>query len=82
MRPKQAAQLLTQMDSALRREVVGHMSRVVQLKEEDVRSVEYDVKNRIEFMMGGEDKLAEIMPLFKGKLSHTNNEVSEVPPVP
>ena len=28
------------------------------------------------------DKLTEIMPRFKGKLSHTNHEISVVPPIP
>jgi hypothetical protein len=56
-----ASQLLLQMAPAMRQQVVKHMSRVVQLQEKDVKAIEHDVRKRIEYLMGGEEKLASIL---------------------
>jgi len=56
-----ASQLLQQMAPAMRQQVVKHMSKVVQLQEKDVKAIEHDVRKRIEYLMGGEDKLASIL---------------------
>ncbi|OGR57511.1 MAG: hypothetical protein A2X36_04470, partial [Elusimicrobia bacterium GWA2_69_24] len=59
--PRMAAELLTSLSAEARQEVVSHMSRVVQLDEENVLSIEDSLRSRIEYLMGGEDKLASIL---------------------
>lgn len=57
----QSAQLLISLKVEKRKHVVAFMARVTQLQEAEVHAIEANVKNKIEFLMGGEDKLAEII---------------------
>lgn len=59
--PRMSAQLLIGLVPEARRRVVECMSRVTQLQEKEVRTVEDHLKARIEYLMGGEDKLVEIL---------------------
>ncbi|MFH1726755.1 MAG: FliG C-terminal domain-containing protein [Elusimicrobiota bacterium] len=59
--PRLAAGVLSELDPGARQEVVGHMRKVVQLDEANVRAIERALRSRIDYLMGGEDKLAEIL---------------------
>jgi flagellar motor switch protein FliG len=50
-----------ELPAEVRRDVAKAMSRVVQLEEENVRQIEDSLRARIDYLMGGEDKLAEIL---------------------
>ncbi|MBI3300212.1 MAG: hypothetical protein HYZ75_18750 [Elusimicrobia bacterium] len=56
-----AVDVLGELPAETRREVAKAMSKVVQLDEENVRQIEDSLRARIDYLMGGEDKLAEIL---------------------
>ncbi len=58
---KLAVDVLGELPAETRLEVAKSMSKVVQLDEENVRQIEDSLRARIDYLMGGEDKLAEIM---------------------
>lgn len=58
---KLAVSVLGDLPPDTRREVAKAMSKVVQLEEDNVRSIEDSLRARIDYLMGGEDKLAEIL---------------------
>ncbi|MFH2203954.1 MAG: FliG C-terminal domain-containing protein [Elusimicrobiota bacterium] len=59
--PRLAAQILVGLKIDKRREVIRYMSRVTQLEETEVKAVEANVFKKINYLMGGEDKLAAIL---------------------
>jgi hypothetical protein len=59
--PKMAVEVLGELPAEVRRDVAKAMSRVVQLEEDNVRQIEDSLRARIDYLMGGEDKLAEIL---------------------
>lgn len=56
-----AVEVLGELPADTRRDVAKAMSRVVQLEEENVRQIEDSLRSRIDYLMGGEDRLAEIL---------------------
>jgi hypothetical protein len=58
---RMAAELLIGMKTEKRGEVVQQMSRVTQLEGSQVQAIEANVKGKIDYLMGGEDKLADIL---------------------
>jgi hypothetical protein len=56
-----AAQIIVGLKPEKRKDVVRQMSRVTQLQEAEVRAIEANVKRKIDFLMGGEEKLASIL---------------------
>ncbi|MDE2292012.1 MAG: hypothetical protein KGL53_08010, partial [Elusimicrobia bacterium] len=58
---KLAVDVLASLPAETRADVAKSMSRVVQLDEENVRQIEDSLRSRIDYLMGGEDKLAEII---------------------
>ena len=59
--PEMAAQAISALDPDARRQVVGLLSRVNELVEAQVRPLEESVRQRIDYMIGGEDKLVELL---------------------
>ncbi|TBR16983.1 hypothetical protein EPO15_17900, partial [bacterium] len=59
--PKLAVEVLGDLPPDTRRDVAKAMSRVVQLEEDNVAQIEDSLRSRIDYLMGGEDKLAEIL---------------------
>ena len=56
-----AGEILTTLDPAVRREIVENLSAIVQLDPENVDSIEDSLRDRLDYLMGGEDKLAELI---------------------
>ncbi|OIO07966.1 MAG: hypothetical protein AUJ52_09175 [Elusimicrobia bacterium CG1_02_63_36] len=56
-----AAEVLSTLDAPVRREIVQNMSAIVQLDPENVDAIEDSLRDRLDYLMGGEDKLAEIL---------------------
>jgi len=56
-----AGEILTTLDASVRSEIVQSMSSVVQLDPENVDSIEDSLRDRLDYLMGGEDKLAELL---------------------
>ncbi|MBI5594904.1 MAG: hypothetical protein HY928_02320 [Elusimicrobia bacterium] len=56
-----ATEVLGALPLGTRQDVARAMSKVVQLEEENVRQIEDSLRARIDYLMGGEDKLAEIL---------------------
>lgn len=52
---------MTALEPPARREVVALMSKVTLLDETSVRAVEADLRKKIDYMLGGEDKLVELL---------------------
>ncbi len=59
--PALASAALTAMPAERRDEVIAQMASPVLLNPEDVQSLENSIRARIDCMIGGEDKLAEIL---------------------
>ena len=56
-----ATDVLSSLPPETRQDVARAMSKVVQLEEDNVRQIEDSLRARIDYLMGGEDKLAEIL---------------------
>lgn len=56
-----AAEILSTLEAPARREIVQNMSEIVQLDPENVDAIEDSLRDRLDYLMGGEDKLAEIL---------------------
>lgn len=56
-----ATEVLSALPAETRQDVARAMSKVVQLEEDNVRQIEDSLRARIDYLMGGEDKLAEIL---------------------
>jgi len=59
--PALAGQMLSVLSPEARQEVAIHMSKVVQLDEDNVAEIEDSLRARLDYLMGGEDKLASIL---------------------
>jgi flagellar motor switch protein FliG len=59
--PNLAAEALSNLSAEVRRKVVTLMSRVTQLNSAQVRAVEESIRSRINYLMGGEHKLAQLL---------------------
>lgn len=59
--PEIASAALAAMTPERREEVVAQMSRPTLLNPDDVKLVEDEIRERIDYMIGGEDKLADIL---------------------
>lgn len=70
--PALASRTLACLEPAVQREVAGLMSKVVELDENQVRPFEESVRKRIDYLMGGEDKLAA---LLNGLPSNAKNDL-------
>ncbi|MBI2362133.1 MAG: hypothetical protein HYV15_01955 [Elusimicrobia bacterium] len=56
-----ATEVLAALPLETRQDVARAMAKVVQLEEDNVRQIEDSLRARIDYLMGGEDKLAEIL---------------------
>ena len=56
-----AGKVLAGLEPESRRQVVGLLSRMNELVESQVRPLEESVRQRIDYMIGGEDKLVELL---------------------
>jgi flagellar motor switch protein FliG len=56
-----AAEVLATLEESARKEIVQNMSAIVQLDPENVDAIEDSLRDRLDYLMGGEDKLAEIL---------------------
>ncbi|MBI3289583.1 MAG: hypothetical protein HYZ74_08720 [Elusimicrobia bacterium] len=59
--PDIAAKALAELEPGARRQVVGLLSKVTQLDASQVLAVEESLKKRIDFLIGGEDKLVDLL---------------------
>ncbi|MFI5345785.1 MAG: FliG C-terminal domain-containing protein [Elusimicrobiota bacterium] len=59
--PDVAGKVLAALEPDARRQVVSLLSRVNELVESQVRPLEESVRQRIDYMIGGEDKLVELL---------------------
>ena len=59
--PSMASQALRSLDSGKRIEVVRLMSKVTQLDRGQVQALEESLRSRVNYLMGGEHKLAELI---------------------
>jgi len=56
-----AGRAMAELDSDARRQIVGLLSRVSELDEAQVRPLEESVRKRIDYLIGGEDKLVQLL---------------------
>ncbi|MBI5242722.1 MAG: hypothetical protein HY922_03430 [Elusimicrobia bacterium] len=66
--PNLASEALKTLAPEIRRKIVTFMSRVTQLDQSQVKAVEESIRSRINYLMGGEHKLAEILEHSSGDL--------------
>jgi len=66
--PSYAAKILAVLDPQLRREAVSMMAQVTQLEEAYVRELESSLRKRTQYIMGGEDKLTELLDTLNRSL--------------
>ncbi|HAH06973.1 MAG TPA: hypothetical protein DCM05_10695 [Elusimicrobia bacterium] len=59
--PNMASEALQALAPDIRKKIVTFMSRVTQLDQSQVKSVEDSIRSRINYLMGGEHKLAELL---------------------
>lgn len=65
-----AGEVLGQLDPDARRQIVGLLSQVNELDESQVRPLEDSVRKRIDYMIGGEDKLVELLETLPSSLQN------------
>jgi flagellar motor switch protein FliG len=63
-----AGKVLAGLEPEPRRQVIGLLSRVNELVESQVRPLEESVRQRIDYMIGGEDKLVELLEALPSEL--------------
>jgi flagellar motor switch protein FliG len=63
-----AAKALTELEPDARRAVVGALSRVTQLDAELVKPLEDTLRKRLDFLIGGEDKLVELLDVLPASM--------------
>lgn len=68
--PDMASRVLGALDAETRRDVAASLGQVVELSESNVRRIEQLVASKIDFLVGGADRLLEI-------LEHASGEVQE-----
>jgi flagellar motor switch protein FliG len=66
--PEVAGKVLAGLEPEARRQVVTLLSRVNELVESQVRPLEESVRQRIDYMIGGEDKLVELLEALPAEM--------------
>ncbi len=61
LEPDLSAQILTSLSPEIQFRVANSLSTISEMKPEQVRSLEEKIKTQIEYLIGGEDRLSEIL---------------------